>query len=317
MIQLTLGIDIGGTNTVFGLLDKEGNLKYNSSLPTNSEKPINELLKKIQLDIQNYVNATSETIEIVGIGVGAPNSNYYSGMLENPPNLKWGSINLKQVIGDMWRLPSAITNDANAAALGEMYYGAAKKMKNFVEITLGTGLGSGIIVDGKLVYGNDGFAGEMGHVTVKRGGRKCGCGRNGCLETYASATGIRNTVFELLANTRNQSPLRNITFSELTAKKIYEAAVKGDFIALEAFRFTAKMLGEAFSNATAYLSPQAFILFGGLSSAGALLVDEVKRSMEENLLAIYKNKVQVILSQLPQGKAAILGAGALIWNELT
>lgn len=314
--KVAIGIDVGGTNTVFGFVDHEGTLIYESSIPTNANEKaellFDRLFKKIDEDFKKF----SARYELVGIGIGAPNANYYKGTVEQPPNLNWGYVNVLEIVKKYSHLPSAITNDANAAAIGEMIFGAAKWMKNFVVITLGTGLGSGIVVNGELVYGADGFAGEVGHTIVDPNGRECGCGRRGCLETYASATGIRRTVFELIGTTNIPSDLRNVNFNQLTAKEIADAANNGDKLALRAFDFTAKILGMKLTDTVAHLSPEAIILFGGLALAGDLIIEPTKRYMEEYMLNIFKNKVKIIPSALPGGSAAILGASALIWNEL-
>ncbi len=314
--KVAIGIDVGGTNTVFGFVDHEGTLIYESSIPTyaneKAELLFDRLFKKIDEDFKKF----NARYELVGIGIGAPNANYYKGTVEQPPNLNWGYVNVLEIVKKYSHLPSAITNDANAAAIGEMIFGAAKWMKNFVVITLGTGLGSGIVVNGELVYGADGFAGEVGHTIVDTNGRECGCGRRGCLETYASATGIRRTVFELIGTTNIPSDLRNVNFNQLTAKEIADAANNGDKLALKAFDFTAKILGMKLTDTVAHLSPEAIILFGGLALAGDLIIEPTKRYMEEYMLNIFKNKVKIIPSALPGGSAAILGASALIWNEL-
>jgi glucokinase len=252
-----------------------------------------------------------------GIGIGAPNANFYRGTVENPPNLNWkGVVNVVALVRKYYDLPVAVTNDANAAALGEMLYGAAKGLKNFIVITLGTGVGSGIVSSGELVYGADGFAGEIGHTTVDPNGRECGCGGRGHLETYASATGICRTVGELLAIRRAESPLRNIAPADLTSKMIADAAGKGDPIAKEAFEYTGRILGMKLADSVAHLSPEAIILFGGLAAAGALIFDPTQRSLEEYLLSIFRNKVKLLPSGLTTGDTAVLGASALIWNEI-
>ncbi|HSP88182.1 MAG TPA: ROK family protein, partial [Ignavibacteriaceae bacterium] len=237
--------------------------------------------------------------------------------IENPPNLKWGVVNVVEIVNQYFDLPVAITNDANASAIGEMLFGAAKGMKNFIVITLGTGLGSGIVVDGKLVYGADGFAGEIGHTVFDPNGRLCGCGRKGCLETYSSSTGIRRTVMELLSNSNLDSVLRDISFDDLDSKMIYSAALAGDKIALEAFDYTAKVLGLKLADAVAHTSPEAIILFGGLALAGDLILIPTKKYMEENLFHVFKNKVKILPSGLQNCNAAVLGAGALIWDEIS
>ncbi len=314
--KVTIGVDIGGTNTVYGFVDKNGKIIHSSSIPTYSDKDANQLFERLFNDISSTFKKFENEYKLVGIGIGAPNANYYKGTVEMPPNLNWGMVNVLELIKRYSPLPSAITNDANAAAIGEMIFGAAKGMKNFIEITLGTGLGSGIVVNGDLVYGDDGFAGEIGHTIVFQDGRECGCGRKGCLETYASATGIRRTVFELMGSTNIQSKLREKCFDELTSKDIADAANAGDKLALAAFDYTAKILGLKLADSVAYLSPEAIILFGGLALAGNLIIEPTKKYMEENLLNIFKNKVKVLSSALPGADAAVLGSSALIWNEL-
>lgn len=315
--EVTLGIDIGGTNTVFGFVDREGNLISESSISTNQHQGAQDLVLRLSLEINNLLEKISKDYILRGIGIGAPNGNYYKGTVENPPNLKWGIINLIEIFHQYFDLPVAVTNDANASALGEMLFGAAKGMKNFIVITLGTGLGSGIVVDGKLVYGSDGFAGEIGHTIYDPEGRLCGCGRRGCLETYASATGIKRTVMELFGNSNEDSVLRNISFNDLDSKMIYSAAMSGDNLALQAFEYTGKVLGIKLADAVAHTSPEAIILFGGLALAGDLIISPTKKYMEDNLFHVFKNKVKIIPSGLTKGNSAVLGAGALIWNEIS
>lgn len=315
-IKTVIGIDIGGTNTVFGFVDKEGKIIYESSIPTRAYEKAELLFERLFGRINEYFKKYENEFELAGIGIGAPNANYYKGTVESPPNLSWGIINVLEIVKKYSDLPAAITNDANAAAIGEMLFGAAKGMKDFIVITLGTGLGSGIVVNGQLVYGSDGFAGELGHVIVDPNGRECGCGRKGCLETYASATGIVKTVIELLDTTDIPSELRSIDKNSITSKKISEAAKRGDKLALDAFDFTARILGLKLADSVVYTSPEAIILFGGLALAGDLILKPVKKYMEEYMLNIFKNKVKLITSSLPGGNAAVLGASALIWNEL-
>ncbi len=316
-IQIVAGIDVGGTNTAFGFVDSNGKIVAESSIQTHSEQNANQLFERLFAELNMISRKIEKEYEVVGIGIGAPNANYYKGTVELPPNLNWGFVNVLEIVKKYSPLPSAITNDANAAAIGEMIFGAAKGMKDFIVITLGTGLGSGIVVNGELVYGADGFAGEVGHTIVDPNGRECGCGRKGCLETYASASGIRRTVYELICNTNTPSKLRNISFDQLTAKDISDAAAaSGDKLALEAFDYTAKILGLKLADAVAHLSPEAIVLFGGLALAGDLIFVPTKRYMEEYMLNIFKNKVKLIPSALPGGNAAVLGAAALIWNEL-
>ncbi len=315
--KVTLGIDIGGTNTKFGLVNESGEIKIHDTLPTNAMDPAEDLFKRLFDKFDTLFNPVKNEYELVGIGIGAPNANYYRGTVESPPNLNWGVVDIKNLVKKYHDLPVAVTNDANAAALGEMMFGTAKGMKNFIQITLGTGLGSGIVVDGNLLYGYSGFAGEMGHVISIREGRKCGCGRRGCLETYVSAPGLRRSLYELLADSNEPSVLREKSFNDIDSRAIYDAAMTGDKIAQSAFKFTGKILGEAMADAVAYLSPEAIILFGGLANAGDLLLNPVKKHFENNLLSFYKGKIKILSSGLPEGHAAVLGASALIWHELS
>ncbi len=315
MKKVALGIDIGGTNTVFGCIDKYGKCLFTGSISTQKHIDINdylcELFEQIEIEIAN----SKEELEIIGIGIGAPNASYYSGTIENAANLQWkGSVPLVDLVKKRMNVPVFITNDANAAAMGEKVFGAAKDMNNFMVITLGTGLGSGIVVNGDVLYGHDGFAGEVGHMIVRKSGRECGCGRKGCLETYVSATGVKRTVYKLLARHIEDSELRDVPFSQLTAKMVAEAANRGDMVAKETFTYTAKMLGEVLANVVAVTSPQAIFLFGGLAKAGDILFKPVEETFEEELLAIYKGKIKVMPSGI-KDNAAVLGAAALIWNK--
>ncbi|MGE5430062.1 MAG: ROK family protein [Syntrophomonadaceae bacterium] len=315
-VDVTLGIDIGGTNTVFGFVDKEGNCLLESSIPTRSNEAAEKLFGRLHPAINESFAKISGSSNFIGIGIGAPNANYYKGTVEQPPNLNWGTVNVLEMVKQYFDIPAAITNDANAAAIGEMQFGAAKGMKDFIVITLGTGLGSGIVVNGSLVYGHDGFAGEIGHTIYDPNGRLCGCGRQGCLETYASASGIRRTVYELICDTTLESELRGISFNDLTSKLIFDAAKKGDKLALEAFEFTGKVLGIKLADAVVHTSPEAIILFGGLAASGDLIFEPTKRYMEKYMLNIFRNKVKLLPSALTKGNTAVLGASALIWNEL-
>ncbi len=316
-IEVTLGIDIGGTNTALGFVTRSGTIIAESSMGTNATEPADIYVARLHVKIKEILDKFGETWELKGIGIGAPNANYYKGTVEFPPNLKWeGVTELVKMIRQYYTVPVVITNDANAAAIGEMKFGAAKGMKHFIVITLGTGLGSGIVVDGKMVYGHDGFAGELGHSIVDVNGRICGCGRRGCLETYVSAGGICRTVFELLAERKEESELRNVGFNQLTSKMISDAAQRGDVIALAAFDETGRILGLKLADAVTHTSPEAIILFGGLSAAGELLLTPTERYMEEYMLNIFKNKVKLLPSGLPEGNSAVLGASALMWNEL-
>lgn len=315
--EVVIGIDIGGTNTKIGIADKSGNLFYENSIETDIYEDPNIFVDTIRILIQDFVKGNDSEYSIKGIGIGAPNGNYYTGNIEFAPNLIWkGVIPFADIFSEKFNLPVALTNDANAAALGEMIFGAAQNMKNFLMITLGTGLGSGLVVNGDLVYGHDGFAGELGHVCAVENGRVCGCGKKGCLETYVSATGIKRTVFELLANKTIDSEFRDITFNDLTAKQISEAANNGDYIAKKAFSITGEMLGKALANTVAHISPQAIFLFGGLALSGDWIFTPTKKAMEQNLLEIFKGKIKVLPSALINKNIAVLGAAALVWNEL-
>jgi len=270
----------------------------------------------IYAELSKLIETAGGIDKIKGIGVGAPNGNYYTGNIEFAPNLPWkGVVPFAKLMSDKFGVPAALTNDANAAAVGEMTYGIARGMKNFIMITLGTGVGSGIIIDGKVVYGHDGFAGELGHVNVMRNnGRLCGCGKSGCLETYASATGVARSAREILETSTSHSLLRNIPVGNLTSKDVFDAAMEGDEVAKEIFNYTGKILGEAFADFVAFSAPEAIVLFGGLSKAGNLIMKPIKENMEKNLLPIWKGKVKVLFSELKEADAAILGASALAWE---
>lgn len=317
MVPVAIGIDIGGTNTKYGIVDQDGNALAETSLSTPKYEDVHEYVRVVCNAIKHLVDSIPDKVEIRGIGIGAPNGNYFKGTIEYAPNLKWkGVIPMTELFGQYFDVPVVLTNDANAAAIGEMIYGGAKGLKDFIMITLGTGVGSGFVVDGELVYGHDGFAGEFGHVCAVRGGRMCTCGRKGCVETYASARGLVLTVQELLAGSRDESDLAHILPEKLTPKDIFEAAENGDKIAMEAFEYTGKILGETLSDAVAYTSPKKIFLFGGVAKAGHWILDPTYRHMEKNLLSIYKNKVQIVPSGLPDVNAAILGASAMAWKEL-
>lgn len=311
-----VGVDIGGTNTVFGIVDARGNMIRSGSLKTTTHLKIEDYVADLTGEIRKICESEGGMSKVHGIGIGAPNGNYFTGSIDFAPNLPWkGRIPLAHMISEaLDDIPVALTNDANAAAIGEMTYGAARGMKDFIEITLGTGVGSGIVVGGKLVYGHDGFAGEIGHTIIRRNGRICGCGRQGCVETYCSATGVARTAREYLAIREDKSLLRELNVDEVTSKDVYDAAVKGDKLALEIFESTGKILGEALADAVAYTSPEAIILFGGLTRAGDLIVEPTKRHMEKNLLNIYQDKVRILLSELSESDAAVLGASAMGWE---
>ena len=315
--KITLGIDIGGTTTTFGYVDFEGNIIAEAQIPTQAEDHVTSYLPRVFEAVKELFTQISNDYELIGIGIGAPNANYYRGTVENPPNLKWGGVvHIADIFEKEFKVPTVITNDANAAAIGEMKFGIAKGMKNFILITLGTGLGSGFIVNGELVYGHSGFAGEMGHVQVNPNGRKCGCGKVGCLETYVSVTGIRRTVSKLLADTMEFSELRNVSQNDLTGEMITQAALKGDKVAIDAFEYTANVLGRALANAVAHTSPEAIILFGGLANARDLIIQPTLNYMDKHLFSVFKGTVRIMLSGLMDQNAAVLGASALLWHEL-
>ena len=317
MKAVVIGIDIGGTYTKFGIVDRSGNCLVKASIATGKYEDVNEYLAYLHQQIENQLRRIEPEISIKGIGIGAPNGNYLHGTIEFAPNLKWkGIVNLVGLFKLYYNLPMVLTNDANAAAIGEMLYGGAKGMKDFIVITLGTGLGSGIVVNGELLYGHNGFAGEIGHTIVRPNGRICGCGRRGCLETYVSAPGLIKTVTKMLADSSVASELRKVKFEELSAKMITEAAKKGDTVALEAFEYTGKILGMKLVDSVAHTNPEAIFLFGGLAQAGELIIVPAKKHFEKNLLYIYKNKVKLVPSGLKNENAAILGASALAWQEL-
>jgi len=311
-----IGMDMGGTNTVFGIVDTRGNVISKSAVKTATHMDVNLYIDDIYVELIKLINSVGGIDKIKGIGVGAPNGNYYTGNIEFAPNLNWkGVIPFATLMADKFGIPTALTNDANAAAVGEMIYGAARGMKNFIMITLGTGVGSGIVIDGKIVYGHDGFAGELGHVIVVRNnGRLCGCGRTGCLEAYASATGVARSAREILETSKKASILRNIPIESITSKDVFDAAMEGDEVAKEIFIFTGKILGEAFADFVAFSAPEAIILFGGLSKAGDLIMKPIVENMEKNLLNIWKGKVKVLFSELKEADAAVLGASALAWE---
>jgi glucokinase len=314
MKKVVAGIDIGGTNTAIGLVDQDARCLDQAVIPTAKFDKVEDFVPAVRAEIDRMVSAP---LTLVGIGIGAPNGNYYHGTIEHAPNLKWrGIIPLVEMFQKFYTVPVALTNDANAAAIGEGVFGSARNFRHFIVITLGTGVGSGIVVNGELLYGHDGFAGEIGHTIVDPNGRECGCGRRGCLETYASAGGIKRTVFELLATKNTPSVLRSTSFDTLTAKQIADAARAGDAIAREAFEHTGKILGLKLADAVAHLSPEAIILFGGLAQAGDLIFEPTQRWMETYMLNIFKNKVKLLPSGLSGENTAILGAAALIWNEI-
>ncbi len=315
--QLAVGIDIGGTNTKFGIVDRRGNILCDGRMLTNQHEDVHGFLDELHGHLSVLIAQVGGIDNIRGIGVGAPNGNFYTGNIEYAPNLRWkGVIPLAKLLGEKFGVPAILTNDANAAALGEFQYGAARSMRDFIVITLGTGVGSGIVANGQLIYGHDGFAGELGHCIVLPGGRyHPGTGAHGSLEAYASATGVTNTALEFLANRPDtKSTLRDHTKEEINSKVIYEAAMKGDPLAVEVYEFTGKILGEALANFVMFSSPEAIILFGGLTKAGDMIMKPVREHMEKNLLPIFQNKVKLVFSELKESDAAILGASALAWE---
>lgn len=310
-----IGVDLGGTNTVFGVVDARGNVVVNASIKTATHNDIELYLNDLTAGLNMLIEQVGGKDMIRGIGIGAPNANYFSGCIEFAPNLPWkGKIPFAEMIRGRLGIPVAITNDANAAAIGEMTYGAARGMKDFIVITLGTGVGSGIVVNGQLVYGHDGFAGELGHMIVRRNGRMCGCGRQGCLETYTSATGVARTAREYLSIRSEDSLMRSVPVDQITSKDVYDAAMKGDTLALEIFESTGAILGESFADFITFSSPEAIILFGGLTKSGDLLMNPIKHHMEKNLLKIFQGKTKLLFSQLKESDAAVLGASALGWE---
>lgn len=311
-----IGIDMGGTNTAFGLVDARGTVIASSSIKTAKHADINDYIAELHEAVTRLLEENDAVDKVHGIGIGAPNGCYYNGMIEEAPNLPWPSpIPLAQLITEAFGVQCIVTNDANAAAIGEMTYGAARGMKDFIMITLGTGVGSGIVVNGQVVYGHDGFAGELGHVVMKRSnGRMCGCGRTGCLEAYCSATGVARTAREFLEIRKEDSLLRNIPVDEITSKDVYDCAIQDDKLAKEIFDYTGTILGEALADFCTFSSPEAFILFGGLTKSGDLIMKPVKEAYEKNILACFKGKAKIILSEMKEADAAILGASALGWE---
>ncbi len=314
-----IGLDLGGTNSVFGIVDSRGDIKTTTAIKTQVYDKVEDYVDASVEALQPIIDQVGGIGKIKSMGIGAPNGNFYTGTIEFAPNLKWGHngiVPLASMFSEKLGVPVALTNDANAAALGEMTYGAARGMKNFIEITLGTGVGSGIVINGQLVYGCDGFAGELGHVIMVRGenARPCGCGRKGCLEAYCSATGVARTAREMLEKTKRPSLLRDLDPEKITSLDVSIAAGKGDELAKEIFDFTGKMLGEACADFAAFSSPEAFIFFGGLTKAGDLLMDPLKKAYDASVLNIFKGKAKFLLSSLDGSSAAVLGASAVGWD---
>jgi glucokinase len=315
--EYAIGIDIGGTTTKFGIVNHRGDISNVGEISTTKHTDVNLFVDYLFQEMKPSIKAIGGIDMIKGIGLGAPNGNYYSGTIDYAPNLQWkGVIPIAKLITNKFNKPCTLTNDANAAAIGELMYGAARGMRDFIMITLGTGVGSGIVANGQLIYGHDGFAGELGHTIIRPGGRlHWGTGMKGSLETYASATGISITAKEILDERVNEkSLLREIAHEDITSKKVCEAALKGDAIANEVFQITGQILGEALANFVMFSSPEAIILFGGVIKAGKLLLEPTRASMEKNLLPIFQNKVKLLFSELKESDAAILGASALVWE---
>ena len=310
-----IGLDLGGTNSEFGIVDQNANIVASTRVKTAGHGDINQYVDDCVEALKPIIDQVGGIEKIHAMGIGAPNGNYYTGCIEFAPNLPWkGNIPLAQLFSDRLGVPVRLTNDANAAAMGEMQYGVAKGMQNFIMITLGTGVGSGIVCNGQMVLGCDGMAGELGHVIVERNGRQCGCGRRGCLECYCSATGIARTAREIIEKTDKPTSLRNIPLDQIDGLAITLAARDGDPVALEIFEYTGRILGEACANFAAFSSPEAFVFFGGLSKAGDLIMNPIKRAYEENVLTVFKGKAKLLVSELDGAGAAVLGASALGWE---
>jgi glucokinase len=315
-----MGVDVGGTNTVFGVVDARGGILESGKIKTGSYETAEAYLAELAPELNKLIEKTGGKEKFNGIGIGAPNGNYYQGTIEDAPNVRWAKgkvIPFAKMISYATGIPAVLTNDANAAAIGEMTYGIAKGMKNFIMITLGTGVGSGIVVNGQLVYGHDGFAGELGHVIVKKeNGRLCGCGRNGCLEAYASAPGVARTAKEFIEERKLKTILTELVpdIEKITSEDVYNAAVKGDQVAIDIFKYTGRLLGEAFADFVAFSSPEAIVLFGGLARSSEFIMKPIKEAMEEYSLGIFKGKTKILLSELPESDAAVLGASALAWE---
>lgn len=316
-MDIAIGVDIGATYTKIGIVDQKGQVLTKGKIPTGEDPEVDNFFNELQRSIKDLVNNYDASVELKGIGVGAPDGNYYSGNIENATNLPWdGIVPFVEKSKKYFDIPVLLTNDANAAAIGEMKYGAARGMTDFIVITLGTGLGSGIVANGKVLYGNSGFAGELGHITVDINGRKCGCGRRGCLETYVSATGVKRTVFELMADLRVKSELRNYSYKELSTRSVTEAAEKGDPIALQAFDKTGEILGIKLADTILYTDPEAIFLTGGLTKAGDFLFKPTEKYMKKHVMKLFEGRTKLLKSGLKEQHAAIIGASSLIWNHI-
>ncbi|MBR5030274.1 MAG: ROK family protein [Muribaculaceae bacterium] len=316
MKPYVIGIDMGGTNTAFGIVDARGTVIASSSIKTGKHSKIEDYIDELYTEINRIIVANDAEGKINGIGIGAPNANYFTGVIEDGVNLPWPTpIPLADLISKKFGIPCLITNDANAAAIGEMTYGAARGLKDFIMITLGTGVGSGIVVNGQMVYGHDGFAGELGHVIMKRNnGRVCGCGRTGCLEAYCSATGVARTAREFLEIRDDDSLLREYDIENITSKDVYDCAVKGDKLAIDIFNYTGTILGEALADFVTFSSPEAFVIFGGLTKSGDYIMNPIREAFDKNIMKVFKGKVKILISELKESDAAVLGASALGWE---
>ena len=312
-----LGLDMGGTNSVLGVVDARGHVLGRTSIKTQAYRDINDYVNALYEEAEKIIEPLGGMEMVRGIGAGVPNGNFYTGYIQEAMNLPWQTVPFAQLVSERFGLPCRITNDANAAAMGEMTYGAAKGMKNFIMITLGTGVGSGIVIDGNVVYGHDGFAGELGHTTAVRGenARPCNCGKMGCLEAYASATGVARTAKEILTSTTKETLLRQLDVDNITSKDVYDAAEQGDEVAKEIFDFTGTILGQQLADFIAFSAPEAIVLFGGLTKSGDWIKRPIEEAMHKNVLPLWKNKVKVLFSDLKEADAAVLGASALAWSE--
>ncbi len=312
-----LGLDMGGTNSVLGIVDVRGHVIARTSIKTQQYPDINDYINALYEEAVKIVEPIGGFSLFRGIGAGVPNGNYYTGRIEGAMNLPWPSVPFAELMTKRFGIPCKITNDANAAAQGEMTYGAAKGMKDFIMITLGTGVGSGIVIDGKVVYGHDGFAGELGHTTAVRGpeGRQCNCGKKGCLETYASATGVARTAKEIISSTTKETILRNLDIDNITSKDVFDAAEQGDEVAKQIFDYTGTILGQQIADFIAFSAPEAIIMFGGLTKSGHWILDPVVKAINDNVLPLWRNKVKVLFSDLKEADAAVLGASSLAWEE--
>jgi len=314
--HVVLGIDIGGTNTVYGLVTRDGNVIYHESIPTNGSLPIADLLNRLNSKVNEALSSYPGIKKIVGVGIGAPNGNHFTGMIQDPPNLSWGNVDVNTLFSKTFECEVELTNDANAAAIGEKHFGIAKDMEDFVVITLGTGLGSGIFCGGKLLYGYDGFAGEMGHICIEVDGRLCNCGNKGCLEAYASAGGIKKTIKNFLLDYPDSEFLKRLDGDEVDGLLLDSEFDIGNEIAKKIYVFTGTKLGQGLAQVATLLSPEAFIFYGGFSNAGHRLLDPAKKSMDRFLINNHTDNIKLLQSGLPQGQAGILGAASLIWSSL-